>query len=153
MSNKFKKPHTVTYINTQTIQYRQGFKGTSYGLRALDSFNIYRRQIAQYKAVITKILKAQNKRLDQYSKGCFYDVSSVRSSLDLTVYPFNAETAKSQGSRMGKGKGPIDEYYFPVKAGRILFEISNVDKSTVDLCADMLRSKIPVAFRVVPLKY
>lgn len=153
MSLKYKKPHTVTYIKTNTLQNRQGFKGVSYGLRALDSFNIYKKQIIQYKAVITKILKAHNKTLDQHYKGCFYNKTYCRASVDLSVFPFNAETAKSQGSRMGKGKGPVSDYYFPVKSGRILFELSGVDLNIVEQCLKMLKSKVPVSLRIVKLSY
>lgn len=153
MSNKFRKPHTISYKNTNIMQYRQGLRGNSFGFRALEPFNLYKRQILQYKAIITKILKAQNKSLDQYYKGCFYNKVVLHSSVNTGIFPYNAETIKSQGSRMGKGKGAVDDYYFPVKAGFILFELTNVDYTTAERCAVILQYKFPVKIRVVSLTY
>lgn len=54
-------------------------------------------------------------------------------------------TAKSLGVRMGKGVGSISKWVFPVKKGRILFELNNV---SFDLAKSALRS---AAFKL-PLK-
>lgn len=40
--------------------------------------------------------------------------------------PYKPITKKGQGKRMGKGKGPIDHYVTPVKAGRIMIEVGGV---------------------------
>lgn len=37
--------------------------------------------------------------------------------------PWKAITKKSQGSRMGGGKGGINHYVFPIKADRIIVEV------------------------------
>nr|CAG4644294.1 EOG090X0DE4 [Lepidurus arcticus] len=37
--------------------------------------------------------------------------------------PWKAITKKGQGKRMGGGKGPIDHYVTPVKAGRVIVEV------------------------------
>lgn len=38
--------------------------------------------------------------------------------------PWQAVTKKGQGQRMGGGKGPIDHYVTPVKAGRVIIELA-----------------------------
>ncbi|KAK6183962.1 hypothetical protein SNE40_002293 [Patella caerulea] len=37
--------------------------------------------------------------------------------------PWKSVSKKGQGKRMGSGKGPIDHYVFPVKAGRMIVEV------------------------------
>lgn len=37
--------------------------------------------------------------------------------------PYKPITKKGQGKRMGGGKGSIDHYVTPIKAGRIIFEV------------------------------
>lgn len=37
--------------------------------------------------------------------------------------PWQPVTKKGQGQRMGGGKGPIDHYVTPVKAGRVIVEV------------------------------
>lgn len=58
-------------------------------------------------------------------------------------------TAKSLGVRMGKGVGSISKWVFPVKKGRILFELNNV---SFDLAKSALRSaayKLPLKSKFV----
>lgn len=57
--------------------------------------------------------------------------STVNKKLNLTTSfaawridpPYKPITKKGAGKRMGSGKGAIDHYVVPVKAGRILFEV------------------------------
>lgn len=37
-------------------------------------------------------------------------------------------TSKPSEVRMGKGKGKISHYVYPIKAGHIIFELKNIDK-------------------------
>ncbi len=153
MSNLYRKPHTITYINKYKFKYRQGFTFSSYAIRILDSANLYKKQLVQYKSIITKILKSLNKANDVHFKNYFYLNQPGRVLQKLTVYPYNSETVKSQGSRMGKGKGSVDDYYFPVQAGTVLFEFSNIDYNTALECFLALKFKISVPIRLIKLKY
>lgn len=153
MSSKYRKPHTLTFIGDISFKQRQGFTLSSYGIRVLGSFNITKKQILQYKAIITKALKALNRANDHHYKGLFYDVSPSVALSKLNAYPYNSLTSKSQGSRMGKGKGSVEDYYFPLKAGTVLIELGNVDAATAEHCYDILKYKMPVPIRLVSLSY
>jgi len=59
--------------------------------------------------------------------------------------PWKAISKKGQGKRMGKGKGSIDHYVTPVKAGRILFEVGGaVDFEEVEPLLQEVCYKLPV---------
>jgi ribosomal protein L16/L10AE len=153
MSNKFRKPHTITYLSDATFKQRQGFTLNSFGIRILNSFNITKKQISQYRAVVVKILKALNRSNDRYYKGLYYSNTPDVALLKLNAYPYNSRTVKSQGSRMGKGKGAVEDYYYPLQAGSILIELGNIDQSTAEQCVEALKFKMPVPIRLVSLAY
>ena len=154
MSLKFKKMHTISYIDKNVVQYRQRLILGSYCIIVKNSFNLYKAQLIQYKAIITKILKNANKIIDQKNKGCFYKNNEfIRYRLKTSAFPYNNETGKSQGSRMGKGKGAVLDSFFPVKAGFSLFELINVESNIAMDCFLMLKAKMPVAILLKKIVY
>src|SRR5687768_13319546 len=44
--------------------------------------------------------------------------------LKAYAYPYVSITKKPLAVRMGKGKGAIDDWVFPIRPGRLVFEIS-----------------------------
>lgn len=153
MSNKFRKPHTITHTNDLIFKQRQGFTLSSYGIRVLESFDITKKQILQYRALVVKILKALNRTNDRYYKGLHYSSTPNTALHKLNAYHYNSKTAKSQGSRMGKGKGAVEDYYYPLQAGSILIELGNIGQATAEQCLFALKHKIPVPIRLVSLTY
>ena len=101
MKKKFFKDHKVIrtkkkHIIDNIIQGRFCFYFTT---KTIMSFN-------QYKALIFFC----RKKLKFYSK------------LFIRLIPKLKNTSKAIGIRMGKGKGSLDEIYFPVNEGQIFFE-------------------------------
>lgn len=65
------------------------------------------------------------------------------------VFPDLPYTKKGLEMPMGSGKGDVDHYRVRVKPGKILFEISGVDRATA---ADIMKQaayKLPVQIRIV----
>ena len=50
---------------------------------------------------------------------------------------------------MGGGKGAVDHYVFPVKPGRVLFEIDGVSEETATKALTLAGHKLPVKTKVV----
>jgi ribosomal protein L16/L10AE len=101
MKKIFFKDHKVVrtkkkYIIDNIIQGRFCFYFTS---KTIMSFN-------QYKALVFFC----RKKLKFYSK------------LFIRLIPKLKNTSKAIGIRMGKGKGSLNEIYFPVNEGQIFFE-------------------------------
>ena len=153
MSNKFRKPHTLTFVEGVSFKQRQGFTLNSYGIRVLSAFNITKKQISQYRAIVTKALKALNRSNDHYYKGLHYSLTPEVALSKLNAYAYISQTSKSQETRMGKGKGAVEDYYFPLKAGTVLIELGNIDVVTAEQCYQILKYKMPVPIRLISLTY
>lgn len=67
----------------------------------------------------------------------------------LRIFPHLTRTKKSEGVRMGGGKGDVDHYATLVRPGTILFEVESKDK---DLAFSALKSasyKLPIKTKIV----
>ena len=72
--------------------------------------------------------------------------------LKAYAYPYVSITKKPLAVRMGKGKGAIDDWVFPIRPGRLVFEISNC---SLDLAAEalfMAAKKLPLKCKVFVFK-
>jgi len=81
----------------------------SYGLKALEPKWITSRQIEAGRRAIIRYLKKRGK-------------------LWIRIFPQKPVTAKGNEVPMGGGKGNVDHYCFPVKPGRIIFELEGIDE-------------------------
>ena len=68
------------------------------------------------------------------------------------VYPYVCTTRKALAVRMGKGKGAIDSWVFPVRPGRVLFEIHSAPVSLSSEALLMASKKLPIRSKVVIFK-
>lgn len=61
----------------------------------------------------------------------------------IRVFPDKPVTKKASGSPMGKGKGDIDHYVAVVKPGRIIFELTGVDREIATEAMKRASAKLP----------
>lgn len=64
-------------------------------------------------------------------------------------FTFLAVTSKPIETRMGKGKGSLAYYCFPLKAGRILFEFQGVSLQQALKINNSLNSKLPLKTKLI----
>ena len=67
----------------------------------------------------------------------------------IRIFPDKPVSSRPAETRMGGGKGAVDHWVAPVKRGRIIYEIADVDE---DLAREALRragAKLPMAVKVV----
>ena len=102
----------------------------SYGLQALESSWITSKQIEAGRRTITNFMKRQGR-------------------LWIRIFPDKPVTQRSAGGTMGGGKGAVDHYVFPVRPGRILFEVDGIPKETAREALTLAGHKMPVLTRVV----
>ncbi len=67
----------------------------------------------------------------------------------LKVFPFLAVTSKPVETRMGKGKGSLNYWCFPVKRGRLLFEIQGISNNLASVINKLVNSKIFLKTKIV----
>lgn len=110
-------------------------RGTSlafgaYGLQALESRWLSSRQIEAARRAMTHFVQRGGK-------------------IWIRVFPDKPVTKRPPEVTMGGGKGAVDHYVFPVKPGRVLFEIDGVPRN---VAADALRRashKLPMRTRFI----
>lgn len=96
-----------------------------YGLRALENGVLTKKQIEAARRTITRYLKKITKLW-------------IRARVNVPV------TAKSQGLRMGKGKGAITQKVRKVYKGEVLFEVSCFNINLVKLVLNKASKKLPI---------
>ncbi|TES91902.1 MAG: 50S ribosomal protein L16 [Candidatus Cloacimonadota bacterium] len=101
-----------------------------YGLQSLESSWITARQIEAARVAITRHLKRKGK-------------------LWIRIFPDKPATKKPPETRMGKGKGNPEFWVSVVKAGRIMFEVSGVDKEEAKRAMKLASYKLPIKTRFV----
>jgi large subunit ribosomal protein L16 len=101
-----------------------------FGLQALECSRITARQIEAARIAMTRHVKRGGK-------------------VWIRIFPDKPVTKKPAETRMGKGKGNLEEWVAVVKPGRILYEMEGV---TPQIARDALRlaaHKLPLATRFV----
>ena len=103
-----------------------------YGLKTTESGKITSRQIEAARVAINRKVKRGGK-------------------LWIRIFPDFPFTKKPAETRMGKGKGNPEGWVARVKPGRIMFEISGVDKDLARQAFESASNKLPVKTRFIQL--
>lgn len=129
-SYKYKKVRKRVKLNCLKDFRCSYLKNSNYGLKILDNCVISSVVLEAARRSITRKLKRIG-------------------SLKINGFPHVPITSKPLGVRMGKGVGSIEGWVFPVKKGRILFELNGV---SMELAKSAFRSasyKLPVKSKFV----
>ena len=102
----------------------------SFGLQALTSYWVTARQIEATRKTISHSLKNCGKIW-------------IRIFLDKPITKMPPEVT------LGGGKGEVDHYVFPVKPGRVIFEVDGVEAEVARHALTMGSKKLPVRSRIV----
>lgn len=73
-------------------------------------------------------------------------------NLLLRVFPNLAITQKPSEVRMGKGKGLVSYWCYPIKIGEILFEIHGISQNLAKEVSRLGNSKLPVRTKLITIK-
>jgi len=111
------------------------FRGTelafgSYGLKSLGTKWISARQIEAARRAILRYLKKGGK-------------------LWIRIFPQKPITRKGTEVPMGGGKGSVDHYAFPIKPGRIIFELEGIKKEQAKEAFQKAAAKLPIKTKFV----
>ncbi|MBN1484966.1 MAG: 50S ribosomal protein L16 [Chloroflexia bacterium] len=101
-----------------------------YGLQALEPSWITSRQIEAARRAITRYIRRGGK-------------------VWIRIFPDKPVTQKPAETRMGSGKGPLDHWVAVVKPGRILFEVSGVERELAEEAMRLAAHKLPIKCRFV----
>ncbi|MEK7535564.1 MAG: 50S ribosomal protein L16 [Patescibacteria group bacterium] len=102
----------------------------SFGLQALSAGRIKSNQLEASRKAMSRVIKKTGK-------------------IWIRVFPDMPYTAKPAEVKLGKGKGDVQGYVVPVRAGRVLFEVEGLTELE---SRDVLRkagSKLPVKTKII----
>ncbi len=101
-----------------------------FGLKSTESAWVNSRQIEAARKTITNFLRREGR-------------------LWIRIFPDKPITMQAPEKTLGGGKGSVDHYVFPVKPGRVLFEIDGVAGEKAKEALKHASYKLPVKTRIV----
>ena len=102
----------------------------SFGLKSLETKWITVQQIEAARLAVSRALKKKVK-------------------LWIRIFPHKPITSKGSESDMGGGKGKVIHYVFPVKPGRIIFELGEMEEETAKQVLKKAAAKLPIKTRFI----
>ncbi len=126
------------------VKFRKQFRGTrtgnstrgteidfgEFGLKAVDCGWVSSRQIESARKTISHFTQRGGR-------------------MWIRIFPDKPITKKPPETRMGSGKGDIEEYVAVVKPGRILFEMGGVSKDMAQEALRLASHKLPIQTKFV----
>lgn len=102
----------------------------SFGLKAMGEKWVASRQIEAARRVVIRYLRKGGK-------------------LWIRIFPDKPVTKKGTEVPMGGGKGSVDHYVFPVKPGRIIFELEGIPEEQARDAFRKASDKLPVKTKFI----
>lgn len=102
----------------------------SFGLKALETKWLSSRQIETARRTIIRYLKKGGK-------------------LWIRIFPDKPVTEKGVEVPMGGGKGSVSHYVFPVKPGRIIFELEGIKEEMAQEAFRKASDKLPIKTKFI----
>ena len=102
----------------------------SFGLKSLETRWISARQIEASRRAIIRYLKKGGK-------------------LWIRIFPDKPVTRKGTEVPMGGGKGGVSHYVFPIKPGKIIFEIEGVKEEVAKEAFKVAADKLPIKTKFI----
>ena len=125
---KHRKSHKI--ITKGKANQMNSVSHGSYGLKAMEARWITARQIEAARRVMTKYIKKGGK-------------------IWIRIFPSLPITKKGGEIPMGKGKGSVDYYVAPVKAGTVLFEMGGLSEEAAKEAMNLAAYKLPIKCKFV----
>ncbi len=125
---KYRKQQKGRIRGTATRGNRLAFG--DYGLKALGCGRITAQQIEAARIAITRHVKRRGK-------------------IWIRIFPDKPVTKKPAETRMGSGKGNVEYWVAPVKAGRILYEMEGVSEEVALEALRLAQYKLPIPTKIV----
>jgi large subunit ribosomal protein L16 len=72
-----------------------------------------------------------------------------RGKVYIRIFPDKSVTKRAAETRMGKGKGAVDQWVAVVKPGRVMFEVAGVDDETAIEALSRASYKLPIKTKVI----
>lgn len=102
----------------------------SFGIKSMDTCWLTGRQIEAARVAVTRYMQRQGQ-------------------IWIRIFPDKPITKKPLDVRMGKGKGDVEGYVFPITPGRIIIEADGVPFAVAKEALRLAAQKLPVTTKLV----
>ncbi len=126
------------------VKWRKQMRGRRKGIasRGVDiEFGDYGLQALEPAWVTARQIEAARRALVRYMKR--------RGKVWIRIFPDKPVTQRAAETRMGKGKGAVDHWVAVVKPGRIMFEISGLDRENAKEALRRASHKLPLKTKFI----
>jgi large subunit ribosomal protein L16 len=134
----------MALLNPKRVKHRKWQKGRSKGIEtrgteiAFGAFGM--------KCMGTKWLSA---RQLEAARRCIIRYLKKGGKLWVRIFPDKPITSKGVEVPMGAGKGAVDFYAFPIKPGRIIFELEGIPEDQAREAFRIAGGKLPIKTKFV----
>lgn len=126
------------------VKHRKWRKGTTKGIdtRGTEvSFGAFGLQSLDTKWITARQLEAARRAVLRYLK--------KGGKLWIRIFPHKPVTQKGAETPMGGGKGGVDHYVFPIKPGRVIFELDGIKEEIAREAFRKATDKLPIRTKFV----
>lgn len=126
------------------VKHRKWQKGRSKGIetRATNlNFGSFGLKSLETKWLTSRQLEAARRHIIRYLK--------KGGKLWIRIFPDKPVTAKGAEVGMGSGKGAVDHYVFPIKPGRMIFELDGLKEEIAQEALIGAGKKLPIKTKFV----
>lgn len=127
---KYRKQHKRRTKGDRLATQKISVAFGSYGLKALTEAWVTARQIEAARRAMTRYVKRGGK-------------------IWIRIFPDHPVTAHGAESPMGKGKGGVDYYMTPVRAGTVMFEMDGISEEQAQEALRLASHKLPMKTKFV----
>jgi len=134
----------MSILMPKKVKHRKWHKGNSRGVetRATEvNFGSFGLKSMGTKWITARQLESARRYIIRYMK--------KGGKLWIRVFPDKPVTAKGSEVGMGCGKGGVDHYVFPIKPGRMIFEIDGLKEDIAKEALEGAARKLPIATKFV----
>lgn len=127
---KYRKWHKRRTAGDRLATQKTGVAFGSYGLKATTEAWVTARQIEAARRAMTRAIKRGGK-------------------IWIRIFPDHPVTNHGAEAPMGKGKGGVDYYMTPVRAGTVMFEMDGVTAEVAQEAFRLAAYKLPVKTKII----
>ena len=131
-------------LTPKKVKHRKWMKGRSKGVETRGteiSFGSYGLKSEGSKWITARQIEAGRRAIIRYlRKG---------GKMWIRIFPDKLVSKKGAETPMGGGKGAVDHYVFPVKPGRMIFEVEGIKEEFAKEALRKAAAKLPVKTRFV----
>ncbi len=134
----------MSILMPKKVKHRKWRKGRSKGIESRGAelaFGIFGLKSLETKWITSRQIEAARRTILRFLK--------KGGKLWIRIFPQKPVTRKGTEVPMGGGKGSVDHYVFPIKPGRIIFELDGIKEEIAKEAFEKASDKLPIKTKFV----